>query len=338
MRGQATPVATARHALLQPAVAKPRFCCRLDEQPDHLVPPRLVPEPCNAGGGDYLQFLNPHCQFVYGRELPLPLAGSESLLKDFALRGGSVWIEDPAARTWQVYELGPNLAAIVTGLSANREAFPHLPTRIRRLLSAAEILVEEGFPSVRLQRWPETVREAADRFAERGYVPLRNLFHPFQISALRRYYRRLVRSGVLPFGDGQNARRYASHNESVACFFHHQLTETVSAIAGQPVKPSYAYFASYQREADLQEHTDRPQCEFSVSFCLDYSPEPSRETPWPLRLHTPTGETAVFQALGDGLLYRGHELPHFRGPLPRGHSSTSLLFHFVPVEFPGPLD
>jgi hypothetical protein len=333
-----TTVVTAGQAGLQLALATPRFCCRLEEQPDHLVPARLLAGSFDAGRRDHPQFLNPHCQLAHGRKLPPPLAGGESLLKDFALERSSVWIEDPAAKTWQVYELGPHLAAMVADLAANREAFPHMPARVRRLLSAAEILEEESFPSVRLQRWSETVRQAADRFAECGYVPLCNLFHPFQISALRRYYRRLVRSGALPFGDGQNARRYASHNESVARFFHHQLTETVRAITGQAVKPSYAYFASYQTEANLQEHRDRPQCEFSISFCLDYSPEPSLETPWPLRLHTPTGETAVFQALGDGLLYRGHELPHSRGPLLRGHSSTSLLFHFVQAEFPGPLE
>jgi hypothetical protein len=124
----------------------------------------------------------------------------------------------------------------------------------------------------------------------------------------------------------------------VARYFHHQLNSLVSQLAGQPLKPSYVYVASYQEAAILKKHVDREQCEFSVSLCIDYSPEPGLATPWPLRLH-PSGATVeVYQALGDGLFYRGREIAHSRGVLPAGQSSTSMFFHFVPRDFDGPLD
>jgi hypothetical protein len=112
----------------------------------------------------------------------------------------------------------------------------------------------------------------------------------------------------------------------------------VTAFAGEPVKPSYVYLASYQSGAILEKHTDREQCEFSMTLCLDYSPEPRHATPWPLHLHKKSGKVTVFQAIGDALLYRGCQLPHSRNRLAEGQTSTSIFFHYVREDFTGSLD
>src|SRR6202041_3132230 len=132
--------------------------------------------------------------------------------------------------------------------------------------------------------------------------------------------------------------RYISYNDLVAGFFHQQLTAAVSAFAGEPLKASYVYLASYQAGAILEKHTDREQCDFSLSLCLDYSPEPPNATPWPLHLHKKSGKVTVFQAIGDALLYRGCQIPHSRDPLPPGQTSTSIFFHFVREDFRGSLE
>jgi hypothetical protein len=163
------------------------------------------------------------------------------------------------------------------------------------------------------------------------------LIHPFHLGSLRRYYRYMIRQGTIHLGDGQSPRRHVAHNESVARFFHHQIANTVGAVVGQPVKPSYVYFASYLSGAELKKHTDREQCEFSVTLCLDFSPEPLQETPWPIFLDTPKGQVTVYQALGDGLVYRGTRVPHCRNTLPPGRTSTSIFFHYVAAEFAGSL-
>jgi hypothetical protein len=129
-----------------------------------------------------------------------------------------------------------------------------------------------------------------------------------------------------------------AHNESVARFFHHQIANAVSAVVGEAIKPSYVYLASYLSGAELKKHTDREQCEFSVTLCLDFSPEPELATSWPIRLDTGEGAVAVYQALGDGLVYRGTSVPHYRSVLAEGCTSTSIFFHYVPADFSGPLD
>jgi hypothetical protein len=90
--------------------------------------------------------------------------------------------------------------------------------------------------------------------------------------------------------------------------------------------------------AELKKHTDREQCEFSVTLCLDFSPEPELATSWPLHLDTAEGTVTVYQALGDGLVYRGTQVPHYRSVLGEGITSTSIFFHYVPAEFSGSLD
>ncbi|MGD0183385.1 MAG: hypothetical protein ABSC15_26545, partial [Terriglobales bacterium] len=95
--------------------------------------------------------------------------------------------------------------------------------------------------------------------------------------------------------------------------------------------------ASYQPGADLERHTDRAQCDFSVTLCLDYSPEPRNATPWPIHLYKKSGKVTVFQAIGDALLYRGCQIPHSRDTLPEGQTSTSIFFHYVREDFTGSL-
>ena len=97
------------------------------------------------------------------------------------------------------------------------------------------------------------------------------------------------------------------------------------------------YLASYLSGAELKKHVDRPQCEFSVTLCLDFSPEPDLATPWPIHLETPNGTVTVYQGLGDGLVYRGTTLPHYRRPLGNNQTSTSIFFHYVGSDFDGPL-
>ena len=99
---------------------------------------------------------------------------------------------------------------------------------------------------------------------------------------------------------------------------------------GNMLKPSYCIVATYPRGASLPKHVDRPQCDFTLSVLVDYDGlADGDDAPWPLELDLPDGTTrAVTWGAGDGLLYRGADLPHARGPLPAA-SATYLFFHWV---------
>jgi hypothetical protein len=310
-----------------------RFCCRLSSS---LVPagldrfdhPLVMPQPL---------IVNPHCWFSW--KIAANTEGTECapLLTGFNLKGDIVWVMDPNLRTRFPYVVGTEYREMLRKARPGAPAPSGLPKKALKALSLGRILVDPDRQK-RLDRdWAHTLSLCQRKFRE-GYCTISGLIPPLQLAELRRYYRFLIRRGVIKLGDRQVARRYYAHNESVARFFHAQLTQVVETIVNEPVKPSFVYFVSYVDGAKLARHTDRAQCVFTITLLIDCSPEPEFESPWPIHLITKTGKVAVSQAIGDALLYRGTVIPHYRNLLPRGMESTSLIFSYVPRDFQGPLD
>jgi hypothetical protein len=319
-----------------------RFYCLLDELPLHLIPLRSLRALRHQGNGDRPLYLNPECILCTGHQVPDELRSQEALLSGFALQGTVAWVRSRATGNLLPFWLGPQLEAALQNLRPNEPLPSSVPDGARCRLAAAELLIPDNRTDQRDRQSDrqreDSVGKASLLFRAKGYTPIPNLIHSFHIAALRRYYRYLIRTGAIRLGDGQSPRRYVAYNDPVARFFHRDIAATLSAVAGECLKPSYVYLASYLSGAELKKHTDREQCEFSVTLCLDFSPEPALATPWPIRLDTPNGTVTVYQALGDGLAYRGTRMPHYRFPLGEGQTSTSIFFHYVGSDFAGSLD
>jgi hypothetical protein len=309
-----------------------RFHCLLDDQPDHLTPGSGIQRQAWEDLAGRPLFLHPDCWITRGAQSP----GEIPHLDNFALQGDIIWLQDPASRTIQPFWLGRELARCIQGIAPGEQI--SAPPNLLRRLFLGGIVNPGNFAANRQEEWNQRMAMVRESYRQKLYAPMRSILHPFHVSALRRYFRHSIRKGRLQLGDSQSSRRFITHNESVLRFFHQQLTATVSAVAGERVKPSYVYLGAYQGGAILEKHTDRPQCDFSLTFCLDYSPEPRLETPWPIQLHPASGKVTVYQAIGDGLFYRGCRVPHSRNALPEGHSSTSIFFHYVREDFEGSLD
>jgi hypothetical protein len=232
--------------------------------------------------------------------------------------------------------VGPEYYNYLANLVPGQLVPPGLPPHAQWVLTGANILVDPGQPDRRRKDWMETTWSSAKAF-ERGYVNVAGLIPPFHLGALRRYYRYHTRAGTFVLGDGQVERRFIAHNEGVARFFHCQLTYAVGDIARTLVKPSYSYLAAYESGSILERHVDREQCEFSVTLCIDATPEPAAQPPWPIQLDIPDGALRIWQYIGDGLLYRGRYLPHYRDMLPEGYTYSALLLHYVDRAFEGEL-
>src|SRR5262245_20057799 len=265
------------------------------------------------------------------RHRPPPMDG---LLRGFTLG----WIEGTGRGIWAPLGARGDWPQIRESLRPGQPAPGILPPHVRDTLAMANVLVAPGHEQSQRELWKTIYRDAGTRFRTQGYAVVRDLIQPVHIGALRRYYRALVASGRLPRGDSQVAQRHRLHSEPVGMFFHSQLTSLVSRIAGEAVKPSYVYFSSYPSGSDLPRHVDRPQCEFSISLLVDYSPEPKGPCGWPLFLEHPDlpgGTVSADLGLGDGLMYRGRHLVHYRNRLPEGHQSSSVFLHYVREDFAG---
>ncbi len=315
-----------------------KFHCLLDELPLHLIPQHRLDRRLQPADTSQPLFLNPGCLVLPAGVMPPELETHRELLEGFHLQSTIAWVRDSSTRWLHPFWLGPQLAALVSNLRSGESVPVSFPAKQRVLLAAAGILIPENYAQRRHAEWSTIFNQRSKTFREKNYTPLGDLIHPFNLAALRRYYRHAIRRGAIWLGDEQSALRYVAHNEPVARYFHHQIAKAVAEIVGEPVKPSYVYLASYVSGAELKRHTDREQCEFSVTLCLDFSPEPALATPWPIRLDTSAGTVTAYQALGDGLVYRGTKVPHYRDALARGYTSTSLFFHYVPAEFSGSLN
>ncbi|HKF02667.1 MAG TPA: hypothetical protein VKB49_10155 [Candidatus Sulfotelmatobacter sp.] len=320
------------------AAAFPPDCyyCLLDELPLHLLPRTVDSRLRNENTTEL--YLNAACKLLPADKLPEAFAYQKDIFSAFALQGTIALVRDERTGACLPFWLDRRLEKAVQGLRLNEPVLASMPQEVRSVLAAAGILLprlqsEQAAPET--QDW---ISKARMSYREKGYAPLSGLIHPFHVAALRRYYRCLIRKGKIRLGDEQSSLRYVAHNEPVARFFHQQIALALSAVAGQPLQPSYVYMASYLSGAELKKHVDREQCEFSITLCLDFSPEPELSTPWPICLDSANGKVVVYQGLGDGLAYRGTRLPHYREKLGPGQTSTSIFFHYVSADFQGRLD
>ena len=272
----------------------------------------------------------------------------------------SVWLRQPVTGIEIGYWLDNSQAETVAKFTVGEKpAFEIEPELLAKLL-AAGILTTPAILAESVEKESAALAEARSKYLQDKYVVLHRLLPPAQMRAMRRFYRQYVAQGFMPFGDDQVNRRYYQHNEPLAGFLHKTFAAVMSLVIGEEVIPSYVYAASYLENAVLDPHTDRPQCEFSMSLQIDYLPEPENQrSPWGLFVWQPdfaNGEPlsyfsqefpaesqeedknpAVYLASGDGLIYKGCELIHYRYALPEGHQSTSLFFHYVPKDFEGVL-
>jgi hypothetical protein len=308
------------------------FYCLLDDQPDYLVPTRLVEQ--RNGHGELL--VNPQCWFGWHGPLPPAMAARAGSTAGFYDMPWMVWVEDAGTHALLPFWLGPEYAQVLHEMQPGEPPGVELPENISQILQAAQILVEPDHAARRRKQWLDAVQYYSALFS-RGFVALPTLLHPFHVGALRRYYRYHTRAGSFTLGDGQTPGRYVAHNESVTNFFQRQLNTVISDIARTLVKPSYSYLALYQGGAELDRHVDREQCEYSVTLCIDATPEPAAQVPWPLQLGTEDGELSVWQHVGEALFYRGRYLPHWRDRLADGYTSSSILLHYVDIDFAGEL-
>lgn len=270
-----------------------------------------------------------------GPSIPLDLCRRAQHRERFLGGYPLAWIEDPQTGVLCPFWAPRDWCKMLMALEAGKPPPALDPTTVSALIRATVLVGAEVFRREQ-KAWRDRLSEAKEHFEANGYVNLTGLFHPLQVSSLATYYREVV-SSLTVIGDSQCPLRFGIHNESLSRFLHLQLTQLIERLVGQPVTRSYTYFASYRSGAILEHHTDREQCEITAGLLLNYEPSSSGRSLWPLFLETSKGENAIFQAVGDIIVFRGRRLPHRRGALLNGHCSESLLLHYVFRDFTGPL-
>lgn len=268
--------------------------------------------------------------FQRGKELPALLARSKLDLLETPTP--IAWVRHPG--TGMVFPYRSSLAQ-VAALLGGAAAFD---AETKRVFDYAQILVAKDWDARETRRFRKLLEEGRTKLAQDGYVVLRGLVPPLFLASMRRYYRMLAKEGYLELDTTQViGKRETLHDDRVLRYLHGQMAPVLCAVTGEAIKPSYSLVSRYFEGAVLKKHVDRPQCLWNVSLAIDADPETDAETAWPIYLRARNRTAAVRLELGDALIYRGTDVPHWRKELGKGKSVTMGLLHFVAKTFRGPL-
>ena len=134
----------------------------------------------------------------------------------------------------------------------------------------------------------------------------------------------LRKSDIQDEGDSQipNARAII-HHELMFETLQEILWPEIESIIDDELLPTYSYARLYSNEDILEQHTDRPACEVSVTIQLGRS----HHYAWPIYV----GNTRIDLGEGDAIIYKGCEVPHWREKCdgPDNYYSGQLFIHFV---------
>ena len=125
-----------------------------------------------------------------------------------------------------------------------------------------------------------------------------------------------------------SSKRYGIHNDPFLREVHQTLTPVFSEIIGKQVKSSYVFLALYSDEGIVDPHYDRPQCEYTLDYCL------SQTKPWPIVIEG----TEYLLDENDAVVYSGTKHLHSRQKIDKNNYCNMIFFHFVDEEYAGSLD
>lgn len=124
-------------------------------------------------------------------------------------------------------------------------------------------------------------------------------------------------------GDMQAPNSAAVYNYRPALELLCEKVAEISQKIEEPVLPTYCYSRIYRTESTLKPHTDRPECEISVTLHLD------SDMPWAIWIKTPEDNTrCVTLNPGDAMIYLGCVAEHWRD-IYRGEWYAQMFLHYV---------
>ena len=161
------------------------------------------------------------------------------------------------------------------------------------------------------------------------------------LALFKEYYTKTIQDGVWPLGDRQ-ANRYKAHNEPFSRILHYELLPLIEKITSKKLRPTYTYLSAYKKGTTLPPHTDRADCEYTVSFVVD-KPDDSN---WNIYVHKPRQPVkhkgrydvqppineceSVDCDAGGLMLFQGTDHIHFREELKHDYYNI-LLLHYCSV-------
>jgi hypothetical protein len=165
-------------------------------------------------------------------------------------------------------------------------------------------------------------------FSLQRYLVIPQLLEPALCSFFWSYAHTKFASRLLR-GDQQVPTTPSDYGDPAFDGLLEYLRPRVQEHSGLRLLPTYSYFRMYKRGDVLQRHRDRPACEISVALNIGQKPL----DPWPIYVQGEGEPRGAALNPGDGLLYRGIELFHWRDAY-RGEALVQVFLHYVDRDGP----
>jgi hypothetical protein len=209
------------------------------------------------------------------------------------------------------------------GKKTKAENQDHQVSNLREQPAETQVPAEE--PS---EPQPETLTDA-EFLHQNGYVVLRNIITQADAEQITQRLRDYIeKTGAQP--DPMCPSSKAVHGMPASDELLEMLTPVVSRASGKNLIPTYSYARMYVSGERLPKHRDRPACQYSITLCLGMD-----GAPWPIFM-SKTEEDAgsgVSLEVGDGVLYLGMDMHHYREPF-EGQWQAQVFLHWVDGDGP----
>lgn len=170
-------------------------------------------------------------------------------------------------------------------------------------------------------------------FESDGYIFVKNLADKELCKIAERYalYQRDEKYNECAQVPGSHANFGADLMDEFLSNFQPMIEE----YTGLKLVPVNSYYRVYEPGNVLYDHTDRPDCEISLTLTLGFKyvnkPDDYR---WPIHLYIGEEKKFFHCEVGDALIYKGHTIKHGRERFETGDNShhVNVFLHYMDVD------
>ena len=105
------------------------------------------------------------------------------------------------------------------------------------------------------------------QFQDQGFQKVKGYITPYFSLFLRNYFTLRAQNDRLG-GDEQAPNSHCVYGDPAFDMVMAMSTEDIGRIVGKNLIPQYTYARIYKNGSDLKIHSDRPECQYSVTLCL----------------------------------------------------------------------
>ncbi len=271
---------------------------------------------------------SPGCFLHRGPSLPSRVRHRTPIAEAFLPNEEILWVPRTGSGMTLPYTLAPGIAGALRGRFRDRRALSRLPEPTIAALRQVGALEDPREARQRRSAWRKQVQAWRRELRTAGCAVLRGLFTPLFVEAVREYYRRLDAEGYLLGGERRRAGSPVLYDEPVLCFLGGQLASVVRQVTGERVPWTFSYLRVYEPGAVVSNHRDAAVCRWNVDLVVGGEPAPERRGAWPMWVEGREGPQPIRLGLGDGLLYRGAGLRHWRRAQPAARTTVLAALHY----------